>query len=237
MGRYQSIRRLIELWERYEDETGKQELSNFSVWLQSNINESPGISGGSELNLRDVGRDDKLQLKNRVSITQNLQEPMKFLEYITRVARLHDYYLKKFLEELPINSRIEYLFLNSIASGGRVKKTDLINAHLTDYTTGMDIIKRLGNNGLVVEMPDTSDRRAKILEITAQGQSVLLEAERRVNEETQMFLACTSMNKWKKTLPLFEEINDFQSEIFAAHGDKTPLELMNLMDSLKHLHK
>lgn len=237
MGRYQSIRRLIELWERYEDETGKQELSHFSVWLQSNINESPGITGGSVLNLMDVGREDKLQLKERIKITQNLQEPMKFLEYITRIARLHDYYLKKFLEELPINSRIEYLFINSIASGGRVKKTDLINAHLTDYTTGMDIIKRLVNNGLLAEMPDTSDRRAKILEITAQGQSVLLEAERRVNEEAQMFLACTSMNKWKKTIPLFEKLNDFQSEIFAAHGDKTPLELMNLMDSLKHLHK
>ncbi len=169
MGRYQSIRRLIELWETYEDETGKQVLSHFSVWLPSNINESPGITGGSVLNLMDVGREDKLQLKERIKITQNLQEPMKFLEYITRIARLHDYYLKKFLEELPINSRIEYLFINSIASGGRVKKTDLINAHLTDYTTGMDIIKRLVNNGLLAEMPDTTDRRSKILDSTSQG--------------------------------------------------------------------
>ena len=52
-----------------------------------------------------------------------------------------------------------------------------------------------------------------------------------------MFLACISMNKWKKTLSVFEEINEFHTGIYQTHNDKTPAELMNLMDSLKHLYR
>ena len=108
---------------------------------------------------------------------------------------------------------------------------------MVDYTTGMDTIKRLVNNGLLEEMPDETDKRAKLLVITNKGKQILELSGRKVSDEIHMFLACISMNKWKKTLSVFEEINEFHTGIYQTHNDKTPAELMNLMDSLKHLYR
>jgi len=229
--KYNSIKRLIELWEVYEEETDQQELLEFAEWLINKLKEKP------ELNLKLTKRRVKNEEPEKEMLFKKLDEPIRFLEYTSRISRLHDFYIKKFFSDLPINNRLEYLFLYTVSKRREAKKTELINTHLVDYTTGMDTIKRLVNNGLLEEMPDETDKRAKLLVITNEGKKVLELSGRKISDEIQMFLACISTNKWKKTLSVFEEINEFHSGIYQTHNDKTPAELMNLMDSLKHLYR
>jgi len=117
------------------------------------------------------------------------------------------------------------------------KKTDLINMHLIEYTTGMDTIRRLINNKLIEELTDEADKRAKLLKLTNKGKQVLKKCDIKMNEERSMFLACISPNKWKKTLSVLKEINEFHNSIYLNHSDKPSAELSNLIDSLKHLYK
>lgn len=229
--KYNSIKRLIELWDAYEEETNQQELLEFADWLISKLKEKP------ELNVKYNLKMNKNDDSHNSLIFKNMDEPSRFLEYASRISRLHDFYIKKFFTELPINNRLEYLFLYSVYVKKEAKKTELINMHLVDYTTGMDTIKRLINNKLLEESLDESDKRAKLLVITNDGKRLLEQAGKKITDEIQMFLSCISSNKWKKTLPVFEEINDFHSEIYRTHNDKTPAELLNLMDSLKHLYR
>lgn len=229
--KYNSIKRLIELWEVYEEETDQQELLEFAEWLTNKLKEKP------ELNLKLTKRRVKNEEPENIALFKGFNEPIRFLEYTSRISRLHDFYIKKFFSELPINNRLEYLFLYTVSEKREAKKTELINIHLVDYTTGMDTIKRLVNNGLLEEMPDETDKRAKLLVITNEGKKVLELSGRKISDEIHMFLACISTNKWKKTLSVFEEINEFHSGIYQTHNDKTPAELMNLMDSLKHLYR
>lgn len=229
--KYNSIKRLIDLWEVYEEETDQQELLEFAEWLTNKLKEKP------ELNLKLTKRRVKNEEPEKEMLFKKLEEPIRFLEYTSRISRLHDFYIKKFFSDLPINNRLEYLFLYTLSEKREAKKTELINIHLVDYTTGMDTIKRLVNNGLLEEMPDETDKRAKLLVITNEGKHVLELSGRKISDEIQMFLACISTNKWKKTLSVFEEINEFHSGIYQTHNDKTPAELMNLMDSLKHLYR
>lgn len=229
--KYNSILRLIELWESYQDETDQQELLEFAEWLTNKLKEKP------ELNIKQTKLRAKSEEPGNFVLFKELDEPIRFLEYTSRISRLHDFYIKKFFNELPINNRLEYLFLYTARKKGEAKKTELINTHLVDYTTGMDTIKRLVNSGLLEEMPDEKDKRAKLLAITNKGKQVLELANRKMSDEIHMFLACISMNKWKKTLSVFEEINEFHSGIYQTHNDKTPAELLNLMDSLKHLYR
>ncbi len=231
MGKYNTIKRLITLWESYEDETGQPELLEFAEWLTAKLKKRPEQNLNlTKMRVKNEGSDKKL-------LFSKLEESFRFLEYTTRISKLHDFYIKKFFSELPINNRLEYLFLYTVNELKEAKKTELINIHLIDYTTGMDTIKRLVNNGLLEEKPFESDKRAKLLVITAEGKKILTLSERKIGDEIHMFLACISMNKWKKTLSVFEEINEFHSEIYQAHNDKTPAELLNLMDSLKHLYR
>jgi DNA-binding MarR family transcriptional regulator len=229
--KYNSIKRLIELWETYEDETDQQELLEFADWLISKLKEKP------DLNIKYTRKMIKNEEPQNSLLIKNMDEPTRFLEYTSRISRLHDFYIKKFFNELPINNRLEYLFLYTVNVKKEAKKTELINIHLVDYTTGMDTIKRLVNNGMLEETLDEFDKRAKLLVITPEGKRLLEQAGKKITDEIQMFLSCISSNKWKKTLSVFEEINDFHSEIYRTHNDKTPAELLNLMDSLKYLYR
>lgn len=229
--RYDSIKRLIDLWAAYEEETDHAEFVEFAEWLANQLKHKP------ELNLVASKKRVKTEDSENLQLFKNLEEPLRFLEYTSRISRFHEFYVKKFFNDITINNRLEFLFLYTVSKKRSAKKTELINTHLVDYTTGMDIIKRLVNNGLLEEMSDGADKRAKLLVITNEGQTVLESAVKKMTDEIQMFLACISMNKWKKTLAVFEEINDFHTNIYQSHNDKNPAELLNLMDSLKHLYK
>lgn len=229
--KYTAIKQLIELWDTFEDETNQQELLEFAEWLINKLKDNP------RLNIAPVSRKIKNEETESLVLFKKMNEPNRLLEYISRIARLHDFYVRKFFVDLPIKNRLEYLFLYTVYLKKSARKTELINTHLIDYTTGMDTIKRLVTNGLLDETNDEADKRAKLLIITEEGYKVFEQAQKKIGEEMQMFLASISTNKWKKTLPYLEEINDFHSEIYLSHNEKTPAELMNLMDSLKHLYK
>lgn len=229
--KYSAIKQLIELWDSYEEETNRQDLPEFAGWLTGRLKEKP------ELNATPVTRKIKIEEPENTALFKLMKEPNRLLEYISRIGRLHDFYIRKFFTDLPIKNRLEYLFLYTVCVKEKARKTELINAHLVDYTTGMDTIKRLVNSKLLEETADEADKRAKLLVLTEEGLRVFELAQKKISEEIQMFLASISTNKWKKSLPYLEEINDFHSNIYLAHSEKTPAELMNLMGSLKHLYK
>jgi DNA-binding MarR family transcriptional regulator len=230
--KYKAIKQLIDFWALYEDEEkGEQTLLNFSQWIIDQIEREKISDTKIRTRNENKSRSESLDYLNRL-------DPLsRFQEHILRIARLEEFYLRKYLVDLPLNSRLEYLFLFTVDSLEKAKKTDLINIHLVEYTTGMDTIRRLIKNKLLYELPDVQDKRAKLLVLTKEGDGVLKRANRRMDEARDKFLLCISPNKWKKTLPVLNEIDAFHSEIYLNHYDKPFSEISNLMDSLKHLNK
>jgi DNA-binding MarR family transcriptional regulator len=231
-GNYKIIKQLIDLWEVFEYESNEeQNLLNFSEWMVEQIKEK---------SIQNTKKETKYDQNFRSETEQylGLLDPKsQFQEYILRIARFEEFYIRKYLVDLPLNSRFEYLFLSTIDSLVKAKKTDLINIHLVEYTTGMDTIRRLVKNNFIIELPDAEDRRAKNLVLTKEGTELLRKANKRMEEARNAFLACISPNKWKKTMPVLKEINEFHSNIYLNHYDKPFAEISNLMDSLKHLYK
>ncbi len=231
VNRYTILKKLIDLWESFEDEGQDLNLLVFAEWMTIQLRQQPRINKNASYDKINPGQPE------HIAYFKNLDEPTRFLESISRISRYHEFYIRKFLVDLPINNRLEYLFLKTIRQMHQAKKTDLINIHLVDYSTGMDTIKRLIRNGFMTETSDKKDKRVKLLELTEKGLDILLQADKKVNSEKNMFLTCISMNKWKKAMPVLEEINDFHNSIYQKHNNKPYAELLNLMDSLKHLHR
>jgi len=77
----------------------------------------------------------------------------------------------------------------------------------------------------------------KLLALTEKGISILKQAEKRIAEENEMFFAAINENKWKKALPVIEEIDRFHNSIYLKHNNKPFAEICNLMGSLKYLYK
>jgi DNA-binding MarR family transcriptional regulator len=229
--RYTVLKQLIDLWESYEEEEQELNLLDFAEWMRIHLRHSP------HLNRKASYKKTKIDLPEHIAYFKSLDEPTRFLESISRISRYHEFYIRKFLVDLPINNRLEYLFLKTVKQMVQAKKTDLINIHLVDYSTGMDTIKRLINSGFLTETSDKKDRRVKLLEITEKGLGILVQADKKISDEKNMFLTCISMNKWKKAMPVLDEINKLHNSIYLKHNDKPYAELQNLMDSLKHLHR
>ncbi|HRW62574.1 MAG TPA: MarR family winged helix-turn-helix transcriptional regulator [Bacteroidales bacterium] len=231
-GKYEIIKQIIDIWEAFEDEAFEEHnLLNFSKWLIEKINDD------SIENIKLEPKGEKFAISESSQYIEKLDLKTRFQEYIFKIARFEEFYIRKYLVDLPINSRLEYTFLYTINRYEEARKTELINIHLVEYTTGMDTIRRLIKNGLLYESQDKKDKRAKLLKLTKHGQEILNKANSRIEESRNMFLACVSPNKWKKTLPVLREIEEFHTDIYINHYDKPYPELSNLMDSLKHLYK
>lgn len=231
-GKYDIIKQLIDLWDTFENESiEERSLLKFSEWMLEQIKEK------SIKNTKPEAKHEYHLRSETEQYFKILDSKSQFQEYILRIARFEEFYIRKYLVDLPLNSRLEYLFLHTIDNLEKARKTDLINIHLVEYTTGMDTIRRLVNNKFIYELPDAEDRRAKNLVLTNEGTELLKKANKLMEEARNAFFACINPNKWKKTLPVLKEISEFHNNIYLNHYDKPFAEISNLMDSLKHLHK
>lgn len=228
--KYQTIQKLITYWEEFEETNSIVTFQDFGQWLILNNNKESTDSNIS--NYRDIDLDLPVYLKYE----QSLDQKNHFLDLISRISRLHDFYIRKFLCNLPINTRLEFVLLYTIDLMGGAKKTEVINIHLIEFTTGMDIIKRLLNQGLIVESLNEADKRSKLVRSTEAGKVVLNKSLRQMDAEIEMFLACINPNKWKKIMSTLEELNSFHNSIYLKHNSKNDAELINLVASLRHLN-
>lgn len=225
------FKQIIDYYEDFESQEKNPDIVAFARWIIKNSEEE------SEVGKR-VSRETNSHLYKEVNFeVKSLDEKARFLESVSRIARYHELYSRKALKDLVINTRLEFHFLQAIDFMEKARKTDLINTFNLEYTTGMDTIRRLNNNGLLNEVPDEADKRARLLVLTEKGEKVLAQASKRMMEENKMFLTAINYNKWKKALTILEEIDEFHSNVYQNHSNKSFAELNNLMDSLKYLYK
>jgi MarR family transcriptional regulator, lower aerobic nicotinate degradation pathway regulator len=229
--KYKTIQRLISYWEEFEENNSNLTIQDFGQWLVQNSNKE--TSDNNISSFRDLDLDLPVYLKYE----QSLDQKNHLLDLISRISRLHEFYIRKFLSNLPINTRLEFVFLYTIDIMESAKKTEVINVHLVEFTTGMDIIKRLLSQGLIVESLNEADKRSKLVHTTEAGKAVLNKTLRQMAAEKEMFLACINSNKWKKIMPTLEELNNFHNSIYLKHNSKNAAELINLVASLRHLNK
>uniref|UniRef100_UPI0032178E68 MarR family winged helix-turn-helix transcriptional regulator n=1 Tax=uncultured Draconibacterium sp. TaxID=1573823 RepID=UPI0032178E68 len=231
MSKYDTIKQLIDLYDNFEQEERTPDVLSFAQWV---CNKYDTVPPKSKLTNKTFPISKQ---QSDIPFYKILDVRARFLENIAEIARYHEFYSRKALKDLEINSRVEYLFLKAVDSAEQIKKTDLINNFHTEYTTGMDTIRRLLKNELLMEVVNVNDKRSKLLELTGKGEKVLAMANKNMEAESKMFLLIVNDNKWKKTIFALEEINDLHRFVYDNHGNKSFAEICNLMESLKYLYK
>ena len=230
--KYAVLKQLIDLFEHYELENKQSDVLNFVQWAVDKLREEP------ELPEDIVNKTTSTRYQgSSIPFKNHFDDKIRFLEAVAGIARYHEFYTRKALKDMVINTRLEFLFLQAVDMLEKAKKTDLINIYHLEYTTGMDTIRRLINNNLLYEIQDETDKRIKLLIMSDFGRVVYEQAKKRINDESTMFFTAISDNKWKKVLPALEEIDDFHNDVFQKHNNKPFAELSNLMGSLRHLHR
>jgi DNA-binding MarR family transcriptional regulator len=162
---YTSAIPILTAWERFCDEQPQGTLREFAGWLLQHLD---------PLRQTPVLPDSEPILKSGQRLSEAFDSE-DFLAgfFIGRLSRYAKAYGKSILVEHGFASSDEFLFLTLIAQMDQPTKKEVCIANATELTTGMDILRRLVRNGLIVETPDERDGRAKRLSLTERGQAMI----------------------------------------------------------------
>ena len=148
------VAEIVDYLNKYKNEKGFEPtaLKDFILWLNGFIFDQKHTpeSGDEENNL-------------------NLE-----LTYLLIMQSKHyKMYCKKALQGSEINTPDDYSFLYHLSLVESYRKMELIDIHLLEAPSGIEVIKRLLKKGLVVEFDDKEDKRAKRVRITKKGNQLV----------------------------------------------------------------
>ena len=197
---------LVNLFEAFHNETGSDDVKEFSVWLNRRIHEPDKQKGKGNINVED----------NRFIVWN-----------IHRLSKYFRWYAKSFLNANGLNSMDEYFFLVSINNRGTPAKNEVYKDTISELTTGTQMMKRLIEIGMVKEIVDKKDKRIKRVELTAKGERT----RENVLEQSKKDLLLKAGNlseeekiQLKSSLTYLEK---FHGEIYQNDGGKSIDEILS----------
>lgn len=135
---------LLEYYQKYYDETGTDDFSGFSIWLNKQLNPQPVAAKANDAN--------------------------RMVVWLThRLSKLFRWYAKDTLKANGLTSMDEYFFLISINKLGNPSKTEVYADTITEINTGTQMMRRMIDAGLIEEVIDTHDKRVRRVKLTENG--------------------------------------------------------------------
>ena len=166
MHTYPSAVPLLEKWEEYARLHPRGSLEDFAGWLGGRDKKAPEVSP-------EAARMT-VYLDPSAFAAVSEYNPDHHAGYlIGRLYKFVRFYMKPLLQEAGFGSVEEFGFLASLRELKTSNKKELIEANMTELTTGLDIIRRLVKAGLVEEKTHPQDGRAKLLQTTPLGDEAL----------------------------------------------------------------
>ncbi|MEL6254243.1 MAG: winged helix DNA-binding protein [Bacteroidota bacterium] len=192
---YRLLKEIISLLENYEDENSgsSSELEGFSRWLSTKVEHET-----KDARLKEAAEQGDTAITMLIS-------------YLYRYTKN---YSKKALEDTPLSTFDDFAFLATLSYSGSLTKTELIQMHLLEITSGIEIIKRLSKYGYLTSFQDPNDKRSKRVKLTPMGRQVLEEVMEKMDQAAFIFSGKLSLRERADLLPVMHKLHDFHSEIF-----------------------
>ncbi len=150
------------------DEFEKENLDNDSL----NFNDFLGFLNSQyncdEIALRRLGGELEVNNKNMMDTAES--EISRLIGLMYRYAK---HYIKKALTDSQIQTAEEFSFLILLLTYNSLTKSELISKNILEKTSGVEVIKRLLNHGLIDQFDDPNDKRSQRVAITEQGKFAL----------------------------------------------------------------
>jgi DNA-binding MarR family transcriptional regulator len=115
-----------------------------------------------------------------------------------------------FMEECAAHdiTPIQYAVLSVLAARPGIDQSTLAGLAALDRATIGDVVARLARRRLLSRLPDTRDRRSRVLTLTPQGKRLLATAETAVRRTQSRILAPLSAAERKTFLALLAKLVD-----------------------------
>jgi DNA-binding MarR family transcriptional regulator len=144
---------LIKSWEIYEQEHPDANAAGFCRFFLEKEQTKTKIetSGNSEPEQPPMG------ITNALGVT------------IARINKYVGFYSRKVMQTLPVDNTEDFFYLAHLHFEGAMRKSELINKNISEFTSGTNVINRLLKHQLIEEWEDPHDARSKQVKITSKG--------------------------------------------------------------------
>ena len=161
---------LIDLTEEFNKTNASGTMEEFVVWLSGKYFQSEASDGHQEQ--LDLMLAFQISLLNKSIKKQT----------------------KEVISESSLSSLDDYSFLLHLEQVDSFRKMELIEMHNLEAPTGIEVIKRLLNKGLIAEFNDLEDKRAKRVRMTEAGKTELERLKPLVDGQFKNFAQALTLN-------------------------------------------
>ncbi len=148
---------------------------------------------------------------------------------LARLGRFSNIYGKKVLSQFDLNVE-DFVYLLGAWEMGEVKKKDLIQAQLSEFTSGIGVINRLLKHELLEEKPDPEDRRSKLVKITEAGQGKLYQLMPEMDKIAKIIFTGLSQEEKQYLYHLLSRLEKLHEAHYPEVKKKNPEEIAELFE-------
>lgn len=189
----------LEVFEHEHHASGQADVADFAAWL-----------GNKVLSERKAAAKPAEEEEATVSIETAIGRKVIKLN---RYVRL---YSRNALQHTALQSSEEFSYLATLLKYGQLKKTELITKNIHEKPTGMEIIRRLLNSGLIDQGDDPSDQRSKLLRLNEKGRDVLFQVFKKMEKVSSLAAGNLSVEEKQDLLYLLSKLDDFHDKLFTT---------------------
>ncbi len=166
------LKALIPELERFAQTTTAAELPDFVAWLHQRHAPRPAAP-------------DHAPVLQEPPYLNALSPRLQLLPLVVRLNYFTHAAIERLFADLPVPALREFSVLGVAANNGAPTKSEIAATALLEFSTVTEVTRRLVKAGLLLEVTDPQDRRARRLPITETGQRVYQEARERLEQLTK----------------------------------------------------
>jgi len=193
---YNLINELVNLVKLYEDsdKNRTEDIGSFCNWLEKHLESNPKPRS---VEPEWAGKTNGRSADSVINTS---------LVHLYRYAKLH---AKTAIAGTSFSTPDEFIYLISLASGGSMSKSTLIKQNVHEKPTGILIINRLIDKGLVEQQSIKEDKRSRIIHITPKGTQELTRCIERIRVASANVTEPLSHGEKMNLITLLTKLEDF----------------------------
>lgn len=133
---------------------------------------------------------------------------------IVHMGRYAKSYSRSAILGSSFSSQDDFIYLITLQAFGAMSKMELIKKNVQDKPAGMQIINRLIKQGWVQQTPSKTDRREKLLEITAEGIRDLNQHMSKIRQASHIVTANLDQAEKMELIRLLTKLDAFHLDLY-----------------------
>lgn len=150
---------------------------------------------------------------------------------VIMLGRYSKHLIKKSLESHTdlVNEDFTYLF--RLMDYPSLTKMQLIEKNAHEKQSGIEIIKRLVRNGLLVESPDDNDKRSTRISVTEKGKKVFQKSMKDVTMVSKIMCGKLNGEEKEQLLTSLKKLNTFHHTIYTNLRNEDPRKILKMVEN------